>query len=471
MNAKSKAISPEKVFLGLYLAIFFGIALSIACNQALVNTPPDFVNPPDEHARYLVPKFIYEHGRIPSGYNEEVRIPMFGFSYAVYNVLSYVIMAGFMKVASLFGASEVGLLISARLVNVIFGTCMAYVIYLLSKELFKKQSFGWLFSVGVMFWPQHLFLHTYVNTDSMAQLSTAIILYAIVLLYKNGFSFKRCLLLGLGITCCALSYYNSYGFIVFAFIMCVGYFWKKSTDLDLKSSGKKAYSYDYKSALRWAGIMVAIVFVGTGWWYIHNAIVYDGDLFGLRTVRIMTELYAAPEIRDAVSVKDMGLSIIQMFWHRDCAFWYYVSFISVYGSMTMLIPKIWYLSYAAFAAVGLFLYAVQIPFYRKDNDFHRVLFHVGMILTIIIPVGLSLYYSYCIDFQPQGRYLMPMIVSLIYYIVKGYERLFERAFLGKINELYINRIINCFAILFVIMLIVIVFKYYFPLYLQYGVQI
>ena len=87
----------EKICLTLYLIIFFGVALSIALNQAMVNTSPVFTNPPDEHARILVPNFIYSHGRLPSGYDEEVRIPMYGYSYANTSIFPYIIMAMIMK--------------------------------------------------------------------------------------------------------------------------------------------------------------------------------------------------------------------------------------------------------------------------------------------------------------------------------------------------------------------------------------
>ena len=54
----------EKIILTLYLLGFLALALTIALLQPLANTPPLFGNPPDEHARYLIPQFIcrYVHG-------------------------------------------------------------------------------------------------------------------------------------------------------------------------------------------------------------------------------------------------------------------------------------------------------------------------------------------------------------------------------------------------------------------------
>ena len=77
----------EKIIFTLYLLGFLALALTLALLQPLANTPPLYGNPPDEHARYLIPQFICKYGKIPTGWEEEVRIPAYGFSYALYNVI------------------------------------------------------------------------------------------------------------------------------------------------------------------------------------------------------------------------------------------------------------------------------------------------------------------------------------------------------------------------------------------------
>ena len=42
---------------------------------------------------------------------------------------------------------------------------------------------------------------------------------------------------------------------------------------------------------------------------------------------------------------------------------------------------------------------------------------------MIIPNILNAYYSYASDYQPQGRYSLPMIVPLTYFMVMGYGNL------------------------------------------------
>ena len=48
-----------------------------------------------------------------------------------------------------------------------------------------------------------------------------------------------------------------------------------------------------------------------------------------------------------------------------------------------------------------------------------------MTLAIIIPVILALYYSYTYDFQPQGRYYLPMVVPFMYFPVMGIEKIID----------------------------------------------
>lgn len=69
----------RKDYFTLYLLGFLALALTLALLQPLANTPPLYGNPPDEHARYLIPQFICKYGKIPTGWEEEVRIPAYGF--------------------------------------------------------------------------------------------------------------------------------------------------------------------------------------------------------------------------------------------------------------------------------------------------------------------------------------------------------------------------------------------------------
>ena len=50
-----------------------------------------------------------------------------------------------------------------------------------------------------------------------------------------------------------------------------------------------------------------------------------------------------------------------------------------------------------------------------------------MLLCIVMPLILYLRYCYTIDYQEQGRYLLPALVPAMYYVAKGLEKLGKKA--------------------------------------------
>ena len=49
-----------------------------------------------------------------------------------------------------------------------------------------------------------------------------------------------------------------------------------------------------------------------------------------------------------------------------------------------------------------------------------------MLAAAVIPPILLLQYSWASDFQAQGRYLLPMLLPMMFFVVRGYENLLER---------------------------------------------
>ena len=186
-NTNRKEHSKHKWIFIIYLLGFLCMAMPLVLFQPLEDNPPIYSNPPDEHARFLIPKFICEHGYIPTGLEEEITIRGYGFSYGLYNTFPYIVQGFVMRLVNGFTNSEQALLLSARIVNVIFGLAMAVMVYLIGGKLFSDKRFQWLFSFAVMYLPQSMFLHTYINTDSCCLLSTAFMIYALLDLEEKGY--------------------------------------------------------------------------------------------------------------------------------------------------------------------------------------------------------------------------------------------------------------------------------------------
>lgn len=455
----------DKPIIIVYLLGFIILALSVALFQPLANMPPAYGNPPDEHARYLVPKYICEHGTIPTGFEEEVRIPAYGFSYALYNAFPYIIQGYVMRFVNLFTDSEVALLYSARIVNVVFGTLMAVVVYLISKRVFTDRRFQWLFCFAVMYLPQSLFLHTYVNTDSCCMLSTAMMVYALVRCYQEGINRSNSLWMCGGIILCALSYYNAYGYILSCILLFIAYFLQKK-------DGR--WIYHWKEMLKWGCFISGIVLLGIGWWFIRSYIVLDGDILGLATREKMGIQYAIESVNPLTmqTYQNMGKTLWEMMEEQNTLDGAFYSFVAIYGSMSIYGRHWMYRLYKIFFAAGTMgcIYYLCNRKERSKMGWKKVFFHINMIFCMAMPLILMLYYAYTTDYQHQGRYLLPSLIPCMYYIVKGIQKLAGIHWKEwKLPGWLVNAgIVFCFLLIILGTLDMIYFRA-MPIYLETGV--
>ena len=145
----------DKTIFMIYILGFVVLALAVALNQPMVDTPPLYANPPDEHARFLVPQYICEYGEIPTGLEEEIRIPSYGFSYGLYNVFPYIVQGYVMRVVNIFTDSQVSLLFAARMVNVFCGQTLWLAVLLCSNLFASKYISSYLCEYGFLLYAVH----------------------------------------------------------------------------------------------------------------------------------------------------------------------------------------------------------------------------------------------------------------------------------------------------------------------------
>ena len=85
-----------------------------------------------------------------------------------------------------------------------------------------------------------------------------------------------------------------------------------------------------------------------------------------------------------------------------------------------------------FLARIIFLVLIVVLNYFKTKikdtiiEKNKYLLNYIFILSIIIPIILSIFYSYTSDFQPQGRYIMGIIIPFTYFIVNGIQKILEK---------------------------------------------
>lgn len=417
---------------------------------------------PDEEARYLVPQYIYRHGTLPAGGDPEIRINYWGISYAFHPILPYIIGGYLMKLVAVFNSSEHALLMAARFVNILFGMGFYWYVLQISRKLFRKKLFRAYFVALLAMLPQLLYLFVYVNTDGIALFSTAMIVNYWLVGLEQKWDRKSCTALAVGIAFCALSYFNAYGYALLSVFLFVG-----SLIVFYRKDGAKRC---IETILKRGIYITVIVFVLCGWWFIRSAVLYNGDFLGLNAPSVYAEKYADEEFKPSVkkSVQEQGISLKKMLrpseeggmeWLRTT----YRSTIGYFGFFEYALgqdiysihKKLWMLGILGVLlkiglAVGSYLKSAVLRPRFVSTAVHSeqrsalparldpanfLILQFSLICCIIIPVLLSLVYSYTDDFQPQGRYLMPMILPVMYFTAAGTEQvmtLFFRDWFGRV---------------------------------------
>ena len=391
-----------------------------------------FNHAPDEAGRYLVPQYIFKYGLLPTGIEEEVRIPLWGFSYALTPILSYQVSAFLMKLTSFFSMNEHLLLLAARLASVLFSTGTVIFLLKISKKIFGNI-FSYVFVVMVAFLPQFTFISSYVNNDSLAIFSSAIIFYGWILCLENHWDLKSGIILAIGIAICALSYMNAYGFILCSLVLYIG---------TIVIEPKK----NMKSMLKVGLIVLLVAFILAGWWFIRMAVLYHGDIFGLHIKNELGEIYATTDLKPSNIITPFknGMTIRDMlvFGFTSGSWWTntYDSFIGRFGYMSIRLLPINYFFYSCIYLVGIIMLFLRPCICFSDSkliltNMKNKLWYLTILIAIIIPICLSIWFSYKIDYQPQGRYVMPIILPLMYLLTKGLE-MGKDLFVKKIRDYY-----------------------------------
>lgn len=447
---------PDAVF---YLLVF----AAITC-FAMVQSYGD---PPDEVNRFKVVSFICRHGRLPHGADPEVLLDGFGASYAFQPMLTYIIQGFLLRFLKLFTADGQVLLVAARMVNVLFGVLMAYFVRQTARLLWENTYLQWTFTVMTVFLPQNIFLHSYVNTDSMAMLAVSVICYGLLRARRSDYDRKDCVLLAAGIILCAMSYYNAYGIILAAMVVfALRYVHIGGQNGGAESAGampggvpgaKKAAGsampsadrtgpartglwVEWRPLLRKGTFISAIVLLGVGWWFLRNGLLYGGDIIAMDARRECAVRTAAEAFNPLTrfTYQRAGIPLADMLFETDYIPLVLDSFIAMFGAMDLPTHGLIYLGYRYFwlAACAAALLVPRRLWNRTGSGSwsnqgslpesgrkQRLLFNGGMALFCLITVCLSIYYSYTWDFQPQGRYILPVLIPFMCVVTLGVQKL------------------------------------------------
>ncbi|MBR6315634.1 MAG: DUF2142 domain-containing protein [Lachnospiraceae bacterium] len=409
--------NPDKTGISQMLLLFLPVFVLLFLWSLVL----PFGRSPDEEAHYLVAQYLFQNHRLPIGTEPELRIEGWGFSYAFQPYLSYMIAALNMRIVSLFTDNGYWLIIAARFVNVVMGSLMVVVVFQIACCLFEPKHIRLLFTLMVTLLPQNLFMHVYVNTDSMAVFSTSVIVLAWLKGLKNDWDLLSLSYLTSGLILCIMSYYNAYGFV-----LCSGILFIRSL---IQTKNKPLL---IKKAL----FVCIIVFFAVGWYFIRNAFYYDGDFLGLKIRNQYAELFADYEHKpsSAHTWKGAGFSVFYMLFRTGFLKLLCQSFIGMFGRMDKPLPNAAYIFWGCLYITGLlaFIGSISVSVLNQHvpkkeavlSSKDDILFlHILFFFCIVIPLYLTIYRSYTVDYQPQGRYVLPALIPSSYFVCLGLEKM------------------------------------------------
>ena len=318
--------------------------------------------------------------------------------------------AGFMKVASIFTMDKFSLVVAARLVSTVSMTLSIYFVIKIADKLFKdKEIYKILFVVFIAFQPITAFLASYINNDSTAVLATTMIIYLWILGLESNWKTKHCVLLGLAIGFCALTYYNAYGYILCSIILCL-----------VSVTSNKMKAKDVWQKILIVGL-IAITFAG--WWFVRNAILYNGDFLGMNSMYDCGEKYAMPgyQLSQRDTYQNQGISVFSMIFDTNWIITTIKSFICTTGYMQYMISGKRFCLYLIIILFGMIMMLIALKRKYQFKFKFENYFIICLILCVLIPIILSIKYSYSIDYQPQGRYIMSILIPIALFMSIGYE--------------------------------------------------
>jgi len=258
-------------------------------------------------------------------------------------------------------------------------------------------------------WPQMTFVGSYVNDDAFSVLSASLLLLAVARIETAGLDRRRALGLGVALGLVGASKYYCLAlllpFFVWALIRAV-------------QGGRH-----FRNLLVLSG---AVAFVIVGSWLLRNTILYGGDFLGRRTMsRYVQEFVgglpadvAARTVRQQItgSLSARGEPI----WHLFELGWVRHTLESLWARFGWMRVRVHPLMYETALGLGIGLLVAATWSARRrvssapgaSRSRRRLVPVLFAVPTFALLVCLSLWNSYIIGFQPQGRYLLAGVPAL-----------------------------------------------------------
>lgn len=296
-----------------------------------------------------------------------------------------------------------------------FGVLLAVGLFFLAFLNLKKNSY----LLGVVFLtPQVWYLYTYCTSDALDFAVSVLVLYQLAnpesmlqKLLREGVKKKdawRVLLLGFLLSNIFMSKQNYYVIAIYAFSMLL---------VELLTAEKEKRRTRLIGCLWLAGS--ALLFLGIRYIpeFLHYGIHRQQVILELQNEIAIPELRPAspPEIQSpAFNLYGKGVSLREFLFHKGFHKTLFRSFVGTYGCLEFPSPK-WYV--AVMRLLYLMLYVgMSISIWHGKAQKERKVKFLLLHLMAFISWVLVVYNGWFIDFQAQGRYMLPVLIFVAHGI-------------------------------------------------------
>jgi hypothetical protein len=374
---------------------------------SVMSLTSDYNRHPDEIHHFEAAKYYVSHFLPPDIGDPEVRnsYSVWGVSYLNYHWIEYFLAGKFMLLVSPLVSNE---LLAARFWNIALLAGLA--LFFLWKS--RTDDDVLLIASLLLITPQVWYVFSYVNNDAFPLAVSFILAYMVTQLRIERL--RDVLIAGLLVGLLLISKTNYYSFLVFiALWLCY-----KFPPTDTARLRKLASIVLIAVSILTFRCALDFYVNGETNFVAASYLNYVAGNFEKQESRLMKyqEEVAEPAFKPStierdlagthpdMRLKDKGVSYFDLFtkmnWHR----WTFESFVGVYGYMNIYAPKFYYLAIALlYAAIGG--YVTLVSFKRREALIHLGILTFGAALAVFM----STYLSWSYAFQPQGRYLFPVL--------------------------------------------------------------
>lgn len=409
--------------------IFFVLALTTTMAVITKNN-----RHPDEYVHVAAAQYYRDHVAPPQIGSEVIKdsYSVYGFSRLHTGEIAYLVAGTYLRLLEPFHINKYQ---AARSFNLL----LLFILFVLT---LKREAFR-IFMLPVLISPQVWYVFSYFNSDAFALFITLLACYVVVnpqsIFHKyidNGLESQDWVYLFISaalFACLLLTKKNFYFFILFLFLYFI---WAVIF---------KVFKIDRAAFIRIGFVVITGIGLFLTYWgadYLVNN--FDRQ----QKLEMAQEKYAREEFKpntpieqkhSSLSMKDRGVSLREIVVNKRCLQTIFNSSFGKYGYTSITASN----GYYEFLLINVILMTVLVgsSIVMRGGLSTTILLGIVVFVSALLILAVVLR-SWSIDFQPQGRYLLP-VIGMIAVLLHHSHRIIPRSLFNLLlGSMYLSAVYN-----------------------------